>query len=402
LLEIGMKNGNPLPCSVRVSMHHGERRQDGNMNERVDTTDLYNEVFLRGAEDGMSLAERVARQVYLRCLAEDRRPYHRIVGEEPTGATGRSAHFFRKRLLDYLIDKGDLVAQEDGTLAMSAELARTPIADEDTKKLSCDGYVLLAQLPEVAESILAGVDGFQAIGQKHGMGTALDRWVSAMVEMPVRLPGVILAARALTQRLQRGPCVVFEGGAGVGAVLRHALAIPAFGQALPNLERYYFTDISPILLSIGKHWLRSNAPPGLMPRMRFETHDLDRTPLQELPYTRSESVDVIILEMVLYDVANLHDLLLTLRNMLRPGGLLVFTMAFRQRPALFFPAEMLQSTLHSYYRAKLDPPRRINCGYLTLEEWQRSLADAGFTEYHVHPDPDRHPALLFGGIVAFK
>jgi hypothetical protein len=79
-----------------------------------------------------------------------------------------------------------------------------------------------------------------------------------------------------------------------------------------------------------------------------------------------------------------------------------FTMAYRQRPALFFPAEMLQCTLHSYYRAKLDPPLRINYGYLTIKEWTLSLCDAGFEEYHVYPVVERHSEFLFGGIVAFK
>jgi len=372
------------------------------MHERVDTQDLYGEAYLRGAEEGRGLAERVARQVYLRYLKQDRRPYRTLIGEEPAAPKERSAYFFKKRLLDYLIDKGDLTLRDDGTLEMSPALASTPIADEDTKKLSCEGYVLLAHLPDVADAIMSGVDGFQAVGLKHGMGAALDRWISAMVEIPVRVPGVVMTARALTQRLERGPCVIFEGGAGVGAVLRHALAIPRFPELVTNIEQYYFTDISPILLSIGKNWLRSNAPPELMQRMRFEVHDLDRAPEQALPYTQSESVDVIILEMVLYDVANLHDLLITFRKMLRPGGILVFTMAYRQRPAVFFPAEMLQSTLHSYYRAKLDPPRRVNCGYLTIEEWKLSLRDAGFEEHHVYPEVEHHPELLFGGIVAFK
>jgi SAM-dependent methyltransferase len=372
------------------------------MRERVDIQDLYGEAYLRGAEEGRRLAERVARQVYLRYLTHDRRPYRTLLGEEPATPNERSAYYFKKWLLDYLIDKGDLMLRDGGTLEMSSELASTPIADEDTKKLSYEGYVLVAHLPEVADAILSGADGFQAIGLKHGMGAALDRWISAMVEIPVRVPGVVMTARALTQRLEHGPCVVFEGGAGVGAVLRHALAIPCFRELVTNIKQYYFTDISPILLSIGKSWLRANAPPELMQRMRFEVHDLDRTPLQALPYTQNESVDVIILEMVLYDVANLHDLLTMFRKMLKPGGILVFTMAYRQRPALFFPAEMLQSTLHSYYRAKLDPPRRVNYGYLTLEEWKLSLRDAGFEEYHVYPEPERHPELLFGGIVAFK
>lgn len=372
------------------------------MHERIHVEDLYGEAYRRGAEEGRLLAERVARQVYLRHLKDqpwlDRSPS----GDPPVSAGERCAYFFKRRLLDYLIDKEDLHWHDDGRLEMSAELADTPIAEERTTQLSCEGYVLLAHLPEVADKIMSGVDGFQAIGLKHGMGTALDRWVSAMVEIPVRVPGVVMTARALIQRLERGPCVVFEGGAGVGAVLRQALAISRFHELAGNIEQYHFTDISPILLSIGRSWLRANAPPALMPRIRFEVHDLDHAPQQALAYTRDESVDVIILEMVLYDVANLRELLSTFRRMLRPGGIMVFTMAYRQRPALFFPAEMLQCTLHSYYRAHLTPPLRVNCGYLTIEEWTLSLREAGFEEFHVYPETEQHEEFLFGGIVAFK
>ncbi|WP_394839476.1 class I SAM-dependent methyltransferase [Pendulispora rubella] len=370
------------------------------MREPLDLQELYGEAFLRGVAEGARLAERVARQAYQRHFARDRRPLRTILGEEPAAATGRSAYHFKKRLFEYLIDKGDLLLQEDGTLVASPELS-VPIGDEPVEEPSCQGYLLLTQLTDVVDAVLSGTDGFQAIGQKYGMEAALEHWSSAMVELPVRVPGIAMTARALLQRLERGPCVVLEGGAGVGAVLRHALSMPRFRTAITNIEQYYFTEISPLLLNIGKKWLRANAPPELTRRMRFEIHDLDRTVLQALPYTRDESVDVIILEYVLYDVIDLHEVLTTFRRMLRPGGRLIFTMAHRQRPALFFPAEILQSTLHSFYRAKLDPPRRVNYGYLTLEEWQLSLRDAGFQEYHVYPEAERHPELLFGGIVAF-
>jgi SAM-dependent methyltransferase len=372
------------------------------MRERIHVDDLYGEAYQRGAEEGRLLAERVARQVYLRYLKEAHHLGPISLGELPIAAGERCAYFFRKRLVDYLVDKGDLILHHDGKLEMSPELAAMPITDEDTTKLSCEGYVLLAHLPDVAGQIMSGTDGFQAIGLKHGMGAALDRWVSAMVEIPVRVPGVIMTARALTQRLERGPCIVFEGGAGVGAVLRQALAIPRFHEVAANIEKYYFTDISPILLSIGRSWLRANAPAELVRRIRFEVHDLDHARQQTLVYTQDESVDVIILEMVLYDVANLREILTTFHKMLKSGGMLIFTMAYRQRPALFFPAEMLQSTLHSYYRAKLDPPLRVNCGYLTIKEWELSLRDAGFDEYHIYPQIELHSEFLFGGIVAFK
>lgn len=365
---------------------------------RIDDSDLYDDNFVAEIQRGARFVDGVARKIFTRCFAGDPRPYRELVGDE-TAAPQRNAFWFRKRLLDYLIENERVAVGSDGRLAPTPRFAE-PVGDELAVDVTRDpGYVLLDQLADVVAGVLSGEDGFKAIGHLHGFGDALDRWISLMVDLPIRRPGTVILARALTERLRRGPTVVFEGGAGVGAILRHALAMDDFGRHLGNLERYHFTDISPLLLSIGQNWLEANAP-ALAQRTQFDVLDLDRVPLAETPYTREQSVDAVLLEGVLYDVHDLHAVLCAFRKMLRPGGILGFTMAYRQRPSVFFPFEMFQSSLHSYYRAKLDPPRRVNYGYITLDEWHRSLRDAGFVDYEIHPKPETHSQLLLGGIVA--
>jgi SAM-dependent methyltransferase len=327
---------------------------------RIDISDLYDDSLLTEIARGRRLVEWTARQMFLRYFGNDRRPYREIVGEKPTGSL--NSHYFRKRLIDYLIDKEDLSMDGNGTLTAVGQLAAMKGGAEPTEPVSRRGYELQVQLLDVVNEVLLGEDGFKAIGTRHDFGVALDNWIALMVDLPVRRPGTVMAARALTARLERGPVVCFEGGAGVGAILRHALAMDAFRQRIGNISEYHFTDISPLLLSMGQDWLQTNAPPELFKRIKFDIHDLDRTPLHDVPFTAHQSVDAILLEGVLYDVCNLHEVLCAFRRMLRPGGILAFTMAFRQRPAIFFPCEILQSSLHSYYRAKLDPPLRMNYG----------------------------------------
>ena len=113
------------------------------------------------------------------------------------------------------------------------------------------------------------------------------------------------------------------------------------------------------------------------------------------------SVDAIVLEHVLYDVEDLHATLSAFHRLLRPGGALIFTGAFRGRAAAFFPCEMLQLTLASYGRARLDPPYRANVGYLTLDEWTLSLSRAGF-DVAGQPAAEDQERMPHGGILACR
>jgi SAM-dependent methyltransferase len=149
-----------------------------------------------------------------------------------------------------------------------------------------------------------------------------------------------------------------------------------------------------------REMLREKAP-EMLDSMRFDRIDIDQLDdYDDVPYLRNAAADVVIFESVLHDVENLHKVLTSCHRILKPGGWLAFTVGSRHRPGLFFPCELLQSTLHSYYRAELDPPRRTNVGYLSLEEWTRSLRDAGFAEFRVFPNAEDREKWPYGGIVA--
>jgi SAM-dependent methyltransferase len=220
-----------------------------------------------------------------------------------------------------------------------------------------------------------------------------------MLDAPILAPCRALAARALAAELD-APRVVFEGGAGVGVVLRTLLSDAALAPSLVNVRSYHFTELDPAILAMGRAALARRAPEPFARALRYRRLDLDvvaRDP-GAAGLARGEA-DVVVLEHVLYDVEDLGATLDALRWILRPGGALIFTGAFRGRPASFFPCEMLQLTLASYRRARLDPPYRTEVGYLPLDAWARSLARAGFT-FEVWPPPSQHERMPHGGVVA--
>lgn len=330
--------------------------------------------------------------------------------EPPAGVTARQPFFFRKRLIEYLDDRGDLI-REGNTYRPSDELvARADTPEEvyfgERHADAADGAEsptlwAMKHIEGIAGGVLQGNDGLALLEEQLGAEETWRTWQYLMVDAPPKHACNSLVARALDLRLRAGePTVVFEGGAGLGATLREALRIDGFRERAANIASYGHTDINRALMRRARDTVREAAP-ELLDRLHFDRVDLDQLgEYDDLPYLQDGAVDLVIFESVLHDVENLHRVLTSCHRMLKPGGWLAFTIGSRGRPGQFFPCELLQSTLHSYYRAELDPPRRVNVGYLTVEEWSASLREAGFAEFRIFPDPEVHERWPYGGVIA--
>jgi len=294
--------------------------------------------------------------------------------DEPTV----SAYRFKRKIVAYLIDTGDVSLRDaDRRLVFNAGLAARaaelePRASELSQRDQHGAALvgLYRDLGELAPEIFAGRDGMDAFAQWFGFGRSMKIWEELMMHAPVKTP---------CTELQR----------------------PRFVEALVNLGVYHFTEISKLLLEIGRERIRAATPSEHFARMSFAPLDLDELDRNE-ELSRPDALDAVVLEHVLYDLSDLHRALSTFRRILRPGGILMFTMSYRMRPALAFPIEFLQSTLHSYYRATLQPGRREHHGYLTAAEWKASLDVAGFDRFEMYPAAADHPRWPLGGILAFK
>lgn len=321
----------------------------------------------------------------------------------PKPVTERQPFFFRKRLIEYLDDRGELVRDQSSYSPTSELVKRSELSDDEYfgGPWRSSTYEAMKCIEAISDGVLQGRDGLVLLEERFGADATWRIWQYLMVDAPPKKACNSLVARALDLRIRSGtPTVVFEGGAGVGATLRQALQIPGFRERVHAIDLYGFTDISRPLMQRARDMIR-DAAPEMTSRMRFDRVDLDvLDEYDDVSYLQDAATDIVIFESVLHDVENLHQVLASCRRILKPGGWLAFTIGSRGRPGLFFPCELLQSTLHSYYRAQIDPPRRINVGYLSIDEWKASLVDSGFNEFRIYPDIADHEKWPYGGIVA--
>jgi SAM-dependent methyltransferase len=362
----------------------------------IDLSDVYPRYTLEIAAF-RTAARATARDIFWTHLREP-------LATQPLSDIRASLPPFGNRLLDFLLDIGDLTRDGDGRVLIAPELADRPSSQDvidayaaGSARRSSLAYFLTA-CREIAGGVLKGEDGLRLTRMRDTKGVR-ERWEHSMLEAPILEPCRVFAARALASRLSE-PRVVLEGGAGVGVVLRTLLQDETLAARTDRIATYHFTDIDPGLVHVGKSALARMASPSLQRALVYRRLDLDA--LARDPSTSGlapGSVDCIVLEHVLYDVEDLHASLVAYRRLLKPDGTLIFTGAFRGRPATFFPCEMLQLTLASYRRARLDPPWRRQVGYLSAEEWSLSLTRAGF-DLAAQPALGDQESMPHGGIVA--
>jgi SAM-dependent methyltransferase len=321
----------------------------------------------------------------------------------PEDVAARQPFFFRKRLIEYLDDRGDLV-REGSVYRPTDQLvqrANTSEADYFANATESPTLRAIKHFESVAGGVFAGQDSLMLLEETIGAEQTWRTWQFLMVDAGPKKAINNVVARVLDLRLRAGePIVVFEGGAGLGAALRAALELDGFRERAKNIQTYGFTDVNRTLMRRARDLVRDTAP-ELLGSLHFDRVDLDYLDeYDDLPYLQDAAADLIIFESVLYDVTDLHQVLTSCRRILKPGGWLTFTFGSRGRPGSFFPCEMFQSTVHSYYRAKLDPPRRVNVGYISIPEWQASLEHAGFPEFRILPDVEHHQKWPYATIVA--
>jgi SAM-dependent methyltransferase len=369
----------------------------------IEMDDVYSADYTRHIERLRHEAALVLARIAMEHVFADGEVRHDVDERPPRSPVERQPFFFRKRLIEYLHDRGDVVRVGDAYRPTGELVRRAGSTEEEYFGHVADSPTLRAMkgIESVAGGILQGRDGLALLEEKLGEAETWRMWSYLMLDAPPKKACNSLVARTLDQRLRAGePTVVFEGGAGLGATLRQALEIDGFRERTRNLSLYGFTDISRPLMRQAETMLRQELP-EMLDVTSFDRVDLDQLDeYDDLPYLRTASTDLIIFESVLHDVERLHDVLRSCHRILKPGGWLAFTIGNRHRPGLFFPCELLQTSLHSYHRAELDPPRRVNVGYLSVEEWSLSLVDAGFPDFRVFPDPRLRERWPYGGIVA--
>ena len=376
----------------------------------IDLSDVYSSDYTQEIETYRRFISNFINQIFLEYFIEPglikQKTYGELISSDLLPSL--TARNFVMKMFEHYRDNKTLEISQSGKITLKSAIVDNDPGDHELDRfLSLNPsrqnfYQILRDIRDVIGDVLfKGEDALLTLANDN-FHKAMELWEDLMVNAEVKKPCHQLVLRALTNKLQDSEEIsIFEGGAGVGAILRDAMAVPEIVSEIDKVKAYYYTDISLSLIKMGRKWLRENAPAGFVDRTTFKVVDLDKMEIGTEPYTQPNSLDVVLLEHVLYDVTDLHKTLTVFRDALKPGGLLIFTMAYRLSPRHFFPFEFLQSSFQSYNKAKLEPEYRENLGYLTLNEWDKSLKRAGFDSYEAYPAEEDLIKWPYGGIIAY-
>ena len=182
------------------------------------------------------------------------------------------------------------------------------------------------------------------------------------------LPCNVVVADALGALMEAWPhdrpLRVLEVGAGIGSATEHVLPrLPA------DRCHYTYTDVSPFFLNHGRERF------GARGAMTFELLDLERAPLGQ-----AGRYDVVLAASVLHATRDIAETLDHVRQLLAPGGRLVFIEETRFRAAF----NMTMGLQQGFDRFTDDRERHPLLG---AERWVEALTAAGFDAPRVFGQP---------------
>ncbi|MBE1533057.1 methyltransferase [Actinomadura algeriensis] len=305
----------------------------------------------------------------LRAIADAVRPV-RDAGSpdaiaDALGVADRHRWILRRWLA--VLDRADVPAGDIGTLVEDGRAIGYP--PETTRFM----LAAMGRLPELLRDdlplqALLFEDADTADGAYRE--NTVNRYLNAAVAEVMRW--------ALATVRPDGPLRVLEVGAGVGGTTADALA----GLAGRDVD-YLYTDVSRYFTSLGRRRF------GDRPGVRFGLFDVnaDLAAQDVEPASRH----VILAANVLHNARHLPRMLAGLRDLLVPGGLLVFVETGREMPALLASMQFLMSPPAGTERlAPEDPRAGTDRVFLTPAEWTNELHRAGLHPLLTLPHPN-HP-----------
>lgn len=192
------------------------------------------------------------------------------------------------------------------------------------------------------------------------------------------------------------PLRILEAGAGVGATTDQMISVLPGAAGAPGMEPdYLFTDVS--------HFFLNEA------RSRFAAHPwlhyglFDFNAHYRGQGFRPQSFDMIVIANALHNARDIDAVLGRLRQLLAPGGWLVFTELTVDRPDLMTWMEFLiqlDGTAPDAEGDFEDRRRGRDQTFFGVDEWRTLLADAGAQAVVVLPEDGAELALFGQHLIA--
>ena len=117
------------------------------------------------------------------------------------------------------------------------------------------------------------------------------------------------------------------------------------------------------------------------------------------------SADVVYAVNTIHIAKDLAATLARVRELLRPGGVAIFSECVRPYEGQPIYVEFVFNFLGNFTGVATDPETRPNHGFLTPGSWRRSLAAAGFEKPEILPDVEtlaRHYDAFFVAAVSAR
>ena len=210
-----------------------------------------------------------------------------------------------------------------------------------------------------------------------------------------------LGAEAVVRALPATrPATIVEIGGGSGSAALALAERLARDASLPRIARYRFSEIVPTFLRRAERAIRARFPD--LP-IEFSKVDMDRDFTQQgIP---EGEADVFYAVNTVHIARDLGATLKRIRRAVKPGGAVVFSECVRPFPDQPIYVEFVFNFLENFTGVATDPDTRPTHGFLSPENWRRSLTAAGFTHVQILPDVEslaRHYDAFFVAAVTAR
>lgn len=226
-----------------------------------------------------------------------------------------------------------------------------------------DGLLPFLQGKLFAEEVMFPMGDFKLVQEVYN--------TSAVYGFYARLAA--LAVRRLTDNASPHSLRMLEVGAGTGNGTENVLA-----QTNDRFAAYTYTDVAQALVQMGQRKLRKRG----FDFMQYQTFDACMDPVAQ--GFEPASYDVILAVNVLHATDNVLEALRNLREVLRPGGVLILSEISPPANDIYRYMELTFGMLPSYASYE-DTVLRKESPLLRPEQWSAALTDSAFSKVWAIP-----------------
>ncbi|KAI1093575.1 beta-ketoacyl synthase domain-containing protein [Rostrohypoxylon terebratum] len=268
---------------------------------------------------------------------------------------------------------------------------------EEARKLASDDLLLqeiedlVNQVPDVVEVKVAKLLHDNMADIFHGRRTGMDVVIGEDLLTPLYETGMLMSGiypqlfHILASLAHSDPNLrILEIGGGTGGGTR--IAMKAFNgpNGIKAYQDYTFTDISPSFLSSARESMID------MRDMKFSVLDIEVDPTKQGYH--EQTYDLIIACQVLHATSKICQTLSNCRKLLSPGGRLVLVETNKN----FTVLSAVVGTFTGYWAGV--PDGRVDAPFQSLQAWDSSLREAGFSGLDVvlddYPEPHNTTSVI--------